>query len=124
MMLEKNKIDEIFRNALGDFQEAKPSRKVWAGISIGVFFSSLIRMLLSSFTNNTIAWILGSLFVIGPSTYFLIKPANDSKESHHIKSILISAQNKVDKTSVSEKLNTNKKENNKISSKFIHSNLF
>ncbi|MBA4319102.1 MAG: hypothetical protein C0412_11945, partial [Flavobacterium sp.] len=95
MMLDKNKIDELFRNALGDFQEAKPSRKVWAGISIGILFSSFLRMLLSSFTNHTIAWIIGSLFIIGPSTYFLVKPASDSKGSHHIKNVLVSSQNKV-----------------------------
>lgn len=110
-MSEKNKIDEIFRNALGDFQEAKPSRKVWAGISIGVFFSSIIRVLLSSFTNHTIAWILGSLFVIGPSTYFLVKPASNSKEANHVKNVLISSQNKMDRTSVSEKLIVDDKEN-------------
>jgi hypothetical protein len=111
-MSEKNKIDEIFKNALGDFQEAKPSRKVWAGISIGVFFSSIIRMLLSSFTNNTIAWIVGSLFVIGPSTYFLVKPASDSKESHHIKNVMVSSQNKINRTAGSEKLIVDTKGNN------------
>jgi hypothetical protein len=114
MMSEKNKIDEIFRNALGDFQESKPSRKVWAGISIGVFFSSIIRMLLSSFANNTIAWIIGSLFIIGPSTYFIVKPPSDSKETHQIKNVLMASQNKAEKPSVSDKLNTNKKENNTI----------
>jgi hypothetical protein len=114
MMLEKNKIDEIFRNALGDFQEAKPSKKVWAGISIGVFFSSVIRMLLSSFTNHTIAWVLGSLFVIGPSTYFLVKPASDSKKSPSIKSSLISSQNKINRPVVSEKLISDTKRNNNI----------
>jgi|GEM_PF-3277711 len=88
-MNEKSQIDDVFKNALHDFQEVEPSKKVWFGITSGVFLNSIVLSFVSSLTRHTASWLVGAVCVLSTTAFLIFSPDIDSNSDETLTTTIL-----------------------------------